>query len=300
MPLVKVDTRDGRLTELHAALAAARSLPGGVPVVVMIHGYRFDPCVPAFDPHAHIMALAPRRDVARAVSWPGHLGVGRAAAVPEPLCIAFGWPARGSIWGAWRRAARASVALAVLIGALRDAMGADRPGGVQVIAHSLGARVALGAVAGLPSGAIGRMILLSGAALRRQAVAALQTPAGQRMEVVNVTCGANAVFDALLRCALGASDRTIGAGLADAPARWLDLPIDDPEVRQGLARLGVPVAPSSRRVCHWSGYLRPGLFALYRRVLSGPDAMPMATLRGALPDRPTPAAWRAAWRGVGA
>jgi hypothetical protein len=72
------------------------------------------------------------------------------------------------------------------------------------------------------------------------------------------------------------------------PARnWIDLVIDDPDAEQALSGLGYPLRPASVRVCHWQPYLRPGLFALYRALLS--RQISLASLRAPLAassDRP--------------
>ena len=64
---------------------------------------------------------------------------------------------------------------------------------------------------------------------------------------------------------------------------WVDLQIDQPGTLRALARLGhaLPAAPT--RICHWSPYLRPGVFAIYRAALNGSLTLPI--LRAALPAR---------------
>ena len=90
----------------------------------------------------------------------------------QGLCIAFGWEAGGTIWRAYREAGRAGLALATFIQQLAT-VGA---GPVNIMAHSLGARVASAALPHLTPGMIGRMILMTGAELRSTAEAALITP----------------------------------------------------------------------------------------------------------------------------
>ncbi|SES32263.1 Alpha/beta hydrolase of unknown function [Tranquillimonas rosea] len=282
MPLLSVTAAgtepDIDETRLNAALDA---LPAEAPVIVMVHGYKFRPGDRRHCPHRHIMSLDPDPKASRALSWPRQLGVG---AAEEPLCIGFGWPARGSIWRAWAEAERAGAALARLMARVAARRGAP----ARVIAHSLGARVALTGLSRAPEGAVGRVILISGAALRSDAAAALAGPAARTAEVVNVTSRENDLFDALLELLLAARDRAIGAGIG-APARgWLDLAIDDARTRAALEALGHRIAAPDRRICHWSGYLRPGLFPLYRRLLADPEALPLALLRRLLPEEPEP------------
>jgi hypothetical protein len=153
---------------------------------------------------------------------------------------------------------------------------------VQVVGHSLGARVALSAFPHLPAGAIGRALLLAAAETRAGAEAALATPAGRGAEIVNVCSRENTVFDLLFRAAIHPHRplaRALGAGLGRVDARWLDLRIDDAATRAHLAGRGFRIPPPGPRVCHWSAYLRPGLFPLYRALLR--EGLPLAALRTA-------------------
>ncbi|RVV98747.1 alpha/beta hydrolase [Mesobaculum littorinae] len=301
MPLLAVNASD-EIGAIAARLAPHLAATRG-PVIVMVHGFKYTPDISELSPHAHILSLDPRPSGPRAVSWPRHLGCGRgtvgapdAAAPPhrptaprprtgddtaEPLCIGFGWDGGGSLWRAWRAAALAGGALARLVRHLHACSG--RP--VQIIAHSMGARVALRAATALPPGSIGRVVLLFAAAFRSDARRALDSPAGASAEWLNVTSRENDLFDLLLELALCAPERTLGAGLKRPAGNWLDMQVDDPATLSALAALGHRVAAPERRICHWSGYLRAGLFPLYRRVLSGDPALPFSTLRAALPQR---------------
>ncbi|WP_185020807.1 alpha/beta fold hydrolase [Histidinibacterium lentulum] len=236
----------------------------------MIHGFKFDPDSEAHDPHAHILSLRPRRDCWKAVSWPRHLGLSGKAG----LAIGFGWPARGSIWRAWAEAGRAGRRLSQLVERLRE-VAPDRP--VHLIGHSLGARVALAALPGLPAGAVGRLILISAAVFRAETMRVLKTPAGRAAEIVNVTGRENLVFDLLLRAALPHRGPTLGRG-GPGGTRWLDLKLDRVETLAGLRDLGFRIRPAGVRICHWSGYLRPGVFSLYRALVLKPERTPLAVL----------------------
>ncbi len=176
------------------------------------------------------------------------------------------------------RAATAGRALARLLAQVARVRG----DAAHVIAHSLGARVALAALPHLPCGAAGRMVLMHPAELRGAARAALATPAGRTASIVAVSGRENDLFDALFTWCVAPhrpGERSVGAGL-DA-LNWLDLRVDRPEVLAALATLGHRIGPPARSVCHWSGYLRPGVFPLYRAVLDG--RLPMGVLRAALP-----------------
>jgi pimeloyl-ACP methyl ester carboxylesterase len=252
-------------TPLAAQLAV---LPPGAPVLILLHA----------DPHRNILSATSAR---RAPSWPRRMGFGRG----QPgLCIAFGWEAGGTLWRAYAEAGRAGVALAALIGHIR----ALHDGPVSIMAHSLGARVALAALPLLAAGAVARMVLLAGAEFRACAQVALATPAGRSAEVLNVTSRENDIYDFLFERLLAPLSRSpaLGAGL-DLPC-CLTLQIDAADHRAGLRRLGFRTADAARRVCHWSAYLRPGLFPLYRTFLLAPGTLPMPLLRGILPDHQAP------------
>jgi len=296
MPLLKIDADDA-VPVLHGAGnpdtvlnsvldAALAQLPPGAPVVVMIHGFKFAPGVDGNCPHRHILSLTPDVGGVKAVSWPRHLGFGRDHG-PEGLCIAFGWNARGTIWQAWRQAAQAGVALADLLGRIQ----ARRAGPVDMLAHSLGARVALAAMGALPAHSIGRAVLMMAAEYQSTAAQAMLSAAGRTAEVFNVTSRENDLFDALAEWAVRApkrGDRTLGAGLGVQASNWIDIQFDCPEVRNALAGIGYRIPPPARRICHWSAYLRPGLFGLYRDLFRDRNALPLACLRSALPQTRAP------------
>lgn len=280
MPIFAVNARpDGRLEGDLAGLCAAAS--GGARVTVMLHGYRYAPGGGPADPHATLYALAPDRRVRRVVSWPRKLGLARGG-----IGIGFGWCGGGSLWRAEAAAGRAGAGLAQLVRALRAA-GA---GPVGMIGHSLGARVALAALPHLDPGDAGRLVLLAAAEFRERAAAALATPAGRAAEVLNVTSRENDLFDALSEALLGARGRglgpALGAGLTAPNA--VTLQIDSAAHRAGLAALGYRIAGPGLRLCHWSAYLRPGLFPLYRAFLGDPGRLPLPLLRAALAAAPAP------------
>ena len=280
MSLLPVNVEGSAIRLDRGALQRALgALAPGVPVVVMIHGFRYAPGAGRHCPHGHILSLAPRRDIARAISWPRHL---RLAAPGAGLAIAFGWNARGTLWQAQARTGQTAQALAALVTLVRT-LAPDRP--VDLIAHSLGARVALASLPQLGAGDIGRLLLLAPADFQRHADHAMQSPAGRRAEVVSVTCRANAMFDFCMETLLSARMFTgLAHGLSKPQGNWLDLPIDDPGTERALARFGFPLRPTRARICHWQPYLRPGLFALYRALLGRDVAL--APLRAALAGPP--------------
>ncbi|MGC9418355.1 MAG: hypothetical protein ACP5EN_05210 [Rhodovulum sp.] len=294
MPLVRVNANADRPAALDGAppLAAQldavlAGLPADAPIAILIHGFRFSPRQSGKTPHNHILALDPEASRRRAVSWPRALGfTGQDRA--EGLCVAFGWEADGTIWQAYEEAARAGVALARLVAEIT----ARAPGrGVDILAHSLGARVALTAAGAMAAGALNHAVLMAPAEFTPRARAALDSAAGRRARVLNVASGENDPFDLLLETLLvpaRVGGRALGHGLEDAPRGWLDLRIDDPQTLEALAKMGHAIAPPVRRVCHWSPYLRPGMLALYRALIRGTLSFEM--LRAGLP-RARPARW---------
>ena len=246
----------GRLTAMLA------QLPSGAPVVAMVHGWRYAPGISGDCPHGSILSLDPPAGDRRAISWPRHLRLdGR-----QGLAIALGWPARCDPWRAHARAATAGVALARIARIVQASSG--RP--LHVIAHSMGARVALSGLSLATPGQFGRIILLAAAEARGSALAALASPAGRSAQIINVTTRENDLFDACFEWGLHLGLRTsIGQGLGRGHRGWHDLWIDQPQTRSVLASLGHPLASPPGRICHWSPYLRPGTFPLYRALLDG-------------------------------
>ncbi|SLN41426.1 hypothetical protein PSA7680_02063 [Pseudoruegeria aquimaris] len=287
MPLTQINlTPDalldagGKLLERGALRAMLARAPEG-PVVILLHGYKFSPFHGDASPHGHILSAAPRAQ-RRAISWPRHLGF-TGARPDEGLCLALGWHARGTIWQAYRAAEAAGAGLGHLLSELHQ-IAPDRP--VTVMAHSLGVRVFLCALCTASAGSVARAVLLSGAEFRDVAARAMAHPAGRAVEVLNVTSRENALFDRALERLLAPLNpfrRSLGPGLGGCLPNWIDLRIDDPATLRALRGLGFPVAPPQKRVCHWSSYLRPGLFPLYRAYLRTPARLPHATLGAALP-----------------
>lgn len=238
------------------------ALPRGAPVVAMVHGWRYAPGFARDCPHGSILSLDPPPEDRRAVSWPRHLGLDGA----RGLGIALGWNARCDPWRAHLRAEATGTALAEVARTVHALSG--RP--LQIIAHSMGARVALAALPHVAPGLIRRLILLAAAETRGRTLAALDSPAGRSVEVINVTTRENDLFDACFEWGIHLGLRTsIGQGLGRAHPGWHDLWIDQPQALAGLAALGHPLEDPPRRICHWSPYLRPGTIALYRALIDG-------------------------------
>ena len=277
MTVIQLNAEDG-LTD--GLLQAARDLPKGAPIVVMLHGYRYSPATPAHDPHRHILSPVA---LPHTTSWPCALGLDGAA--DQGLAIGFGWHARGRLRAAYRRAGPTGQALADVVSRLAQVSG--RP--VGLIGHSLGGRVALQAVQAADAGSIGRVILLNAAEFRDTAAAALARPAGRHAEVINVTARENDLFDFALEQLLSRGKRrALGFGLETQCPNWVDLQIDDAATLDALDGLGFPTERRARRLSHWTPYLRGGLFDFYRAALCHPWALPLGLLRHNLPTRPHP------------
>ena len=161
---------------------------------------------------------------------------------------------------------------------------------VHALTHSLGARVLLRAMPHLPANCLSRLILLSGAEFGRNAESALDSPAGQSAEIINVTSRENDFFDFMLERLIASRRRRDRCLSQSMPARrnTLTLQVDNPETLQTLQRCGFKIAPPATRVCHWSSYMRPGVFNLYRALLRRSDQIDIAHLRKVLPWQPEP------------
>ncbi len=96
--------------------------------------------------------------------------------------------------------------------------------------------------------------------------------------------GENAVYDFLLKRALRRKDDALGRGFSAHNALTIRL-----ENRQALARLasvGYQIAPPKHWYCHWSTYLRPGVFDLYAALLAAPERTPLPYLQSLLDGAP--------------
>lgn len=285
MPLLQINAEPDAL-RLHNArhsfiplIRRALRRPG--PIVIMLHGYKFAPHHPVSCPHNHILSLDPNRCGWKVKSWPRALGFGEGQP-DEGLAIAFGWPARGSIWQACLSADRTALQLAELLQILTD-LAPNRP--LHILAHSLGARVVLRALPVCGSIPLGRVILLNGAEFGETARTALDSPAGAGSEIINVTSRENDLFDFLLERLVRppkSGDRCLSQNLPDR-ANTLTLQLDHPDTVAGLNSAGFSLGPDSYRVCHWSAYLRPGVFDVYKALIRHPERTQLSRLRASLP-----------------
>ncbi len=266
--------------------AVLPALPSCAPLVILVHGFRFDPAAHRHDPHRLLYAAQPGRASRKLISWPRALGFG-GAGLEEGLSIGLGWSARaplGRFADAYQRAGETGAALAALI----EAIAARAPGRpVDILAHSLGARVALCALPRLSDAggaALGRLILLGGAEFAGRAEAACASaPATARPEVYSITARANDVYDALFEAAAPGgpgADHALARGLPRV-RNWMTLQIDSPGMRLFARSRGVALAAPDRRICHWGFYTLPGAMTLYARILRDRPIWSVAALRGA-------------------
>lgn len=271
------------VTALHGALV---TLPPKAPIVILLHGLRFSPFDSAQDPHAHIYALEPPAECWKARSWPAALGFGKGRRVG--LCIPFGWDAAAWLGTGYRRAGKAGAQLGRLLDLIHELAGEGHP--IHMFAHSLGARVALRALC-CTNAPVDRVILQNPAEFLAPAKRALATPAGQRAQILHISAVENLGFDALFQLAAPRRRRgDIALGLrAPKTANWRRVPISDPVQLAHLRQLDLGIAPRRHALCHWSTYTRPGIFTLYKALLTDPKPLPVSALS---PERPAPRASR--------
>lgn len=300
MPILRLNAGKDGLRVHGSPACAQQSLQkagrGTGPVMIMIHGFKYDPEIANISPHSTIFALNPRPDRTTDVLWPRHLGFGTGRA-DEGLALAFGWRAGRNLWQAHRTAQRAGLQLAQAIKTLRHVAPA-RP--IHLITHSMGSEVAFSALETLPENSIQRIVTLTGASYVSRAKQALQSPAGQTCECVNVMSRGNDLFDLLFERLIApprtqgrAPDRAIGRGLA--LENVANIQIDCPHILDTLRAFGGRISPPSRRLCHWSGYTRPGALPFYARLMRVPEQTRLTDLQRALEGQPAERTlhWRA-------
>ncbi len=264
MPMLRINAAaqglrlNGSPKSVNAPLARVACHDG--PVVIMIHGFKYSPFVTGHCPHQRIF-----HDDG---GWPQALDLAQRGA----FGIAFGWHARGGLHHVYKNALAEAQGLARIIARLRG----TRP--VHLIAHSLGASLALAALPYLRAGDVGRIVLLSGAAHLGLARHALATPSGRTAELIHVTSCENDLFDFAFEQLIPGSG-AIGRGIGAPQA--VRLQIDCARTLGALSGLGYPLAPPTRSVCHWSSYTRPGVMALNADLVL--NRLSLERLRAALP-----------------
>ena len=264
MALLQIDACDGtpRLFgtphSLSAALASAlRQTPG--PVTILIHGYKYAPDQGVACPHLGLFAMKSHSPNPKVIAWPRHLKT-------DGVTLGFGWAGRGALRDVYARAFETGAALAELIKILHHLDPARK---IHVLSHSMGARVALSALPRLPAKTVSSVLMLAAAEYRSQVAAAMASPAGQSAHIWHITSGENDLYDFLFERLIRAPERGDQA-IGTAPLPGLNrIVLDDAETLDRLDRLGYRIAPPARRFCHWSPYLRGGVFGLYSALIRG-------------------------------
>ncbi len=249
------------------------NLPEKAPVVFLTHGLRYSPWQQGVDPHDRILSAHPQRHHWKAKAWPRKLGL-----APDQngqgLAIALGWHARSSLWQAIGKAEQAGRALGRVADLVTDLRPDLRLG---FVGHSLAGRVAMEALFAARHANFRRILLLSPAEHLERAARALAAPAARNVDVVSVLTAEDKIFSLGFAAATGA--RAILAHGGPQSSNWVDLRISEPHVVDALAQRGLPLAPWQRSICHWSAYLRAGVWPIYRQFLMTPEKLPLSALR---------------------
>lgn len=294
---------DGRIVSPDSLRRAVPQLRKNAPIIVLIHGFMMDVRDRgSSNPNCFLYHFNAERSSAdryrRSVSWPLGLGFSEERDDgKEGLCIALGWQGRDSLGEAWGRgrrrfglayeaAGQTGSALAKLFEVIAEAYPERQ---VDVFAHSLGARVALSALATVPNANLGRFLLLNPAEFTEPAIAAMTCAGSAAPEVFSFSSRENAFFDILLeqfapRSAVSGERARHSLGRRREPnlhPSWLDIRLCAPSVQNWLTAQRLPIQ-GYRIACHWGVYNRPEMMALYARLLRQPSLHPINELRAAL------------------
>jgi pimeloyl-ACP methyl ester carboxylesterase len=292
--------------DVASAKAAASALRKTQPLVVMVHGYKFDPFdTAAANPHDYLYHFDPNRAEAdrwqRPSSWPVGLGFReRDGFGVSGLCVGFAWSSRpnqrmGAFCRAYQQASGAGRALLRTLEVLAEAHPYRE---IDIFVHSLGARVALTALRVAAKRGrtdilerIGRVILLGPAELvsvaRDTMVAIDQAAPARRPQIYSIVARENDFFDVLVERFAprieGVRPICVGShGMGEDFDGWLDLQLDSPALMDWLAVRGVEIGGGPpRRVCHWGVYNRPGALDFYADILRNRSNWSIGAMRAA-------------------
>ena len=248
-------------------------LPRADKIIVMVNGFDFDPTEESEDnPHQTLF-----RD------WSGRLsddggdegwqcfGFGWYSAELEPQSWLGGlirghWnPYR---WG-WELSEKAGGILAQAI----DSRVQDNPEGeVCIIAHSMGARVALCALGQLECGRVSRALLLNGSEYSQTAK---RVACYTACTVLNVVVESDDVLDkpGSVFAPEAFIDAVVGQkGLCEPPENWLDFRLDDEDVRSRAAKAEYEdlQGDNPERIAdHWYSYTHEPNWDLFKDFIFG-------------------------------
>ncbi len=300
MAIFGVTSQSGRLfcpddpavdVRLHLA-HALRHVPKHAPIVLMIHGYKYHPADPTANPHKLLFSAKPNPDCRKATSWPLALGFAPMTR-DDGLAIGFAWegkpsdkitpkPRLSSFAHVYTQANRAGGHLARLLKWISElAPGRD----IDIVAHSLGARVAFSALSRRNKPHRGRVILMGGAeyasVVDRYFRHIDRTP---KLEVFCVRTGRNAFVDTLFETFAPRphpKDYAIGRGFQGPEQNWMNIRIDEPATLAMLSARGIGISrPNQRKlVDHWGFYTRAGIMVLYQNLLRHRQSWRLADLR---------------------
>ena len=267
----------------------------GAPVVILIHGYKFDPWTgPPDDPHRSLFAFEPEAQRLEGAQLAARASASTPSGPRRGLCIGFGWPAveRASAEPARRGAHRLRARLRPR---RRDGAAAGRadradpgagagPAGRPARAQPRRAGGAGGAAASARRAGADH----PARALRSSTTAPARRWPDRRAprppSIYNVTSRANDVYDAAFETFAPRrnwGERAVGLGLRDPRPYWLDLQLDRPDVTDWINAQGVPLTPAHARLCHWSFYTRGGAFEVYQAILRRRPGWDIPSLRAA-------------------
>ncbi len=197
----------------HTLEPALADLPAGAPIVIYVHGHQDWP-------HPDVLAQA-RQQVG--------------------LAITLNWPATARFFGAlpdvnqlYFDAGNAAPALAWLINLLGE-LAPDRP--IDLLAHSLGARVGLQALPLLQHSNLARLVGLAAVEFSAITLLALTAPAARNMAFYNVTTEKTLLFHRIMHHfgpRPGPADGLLCKGFAFPRGNWVDIRLDRPAVRHPL------------------------------------------------------------------
>ncbi len=287
MAILGVTSQSGRFfcpedpaTDFRMHLAQAlRHVPRHAPIVIMVHGYKYHPSHKCANPHKTLFAHNDQNP-SKTISWPLGLGFQKMTH-DDGLAIGFGWEGRpsrkirpkprlDSFAHVYAQANRAGGHLARLI----DCISELAPGRkVDILAHSLGARVTFSALMRVKSKNMGRIIFMGGAEYASVAERYFRhVNRSPELEFFCVRTRKNAFVDFLFETFAPRShpkDRAIGFGYQGPSQNWMNIELDDPATLSMLAARGIGIskARSLKLVDHWGFYSRAGILSFYQHLL---------------------------------